>query len=102
MTEEEVVFWLGLDWPLPGGKRLRPEIAAGMAHVHPPGFGEGDQEAKGGGHLRVFAAFLACAGRPGPGRLVHIPPEDYPDACPPAGVYCWACGATHGCDAPDG
>jgi hypothetical protein len=29
MTEAEVVCWLGLGWPLPGGKRLRPEIVTG-------------------------------------------------------------------------
>lgn len=27
-------------------------------------------------------------------------PDDYPDACPPAGVPCGQCGTTSGCDAP--
>lgn len=84
MTEEEVVLWLGLDWPLPGGKRLRPEIVAGMEHVHPPGFGEADRSRPDGGQMRVFAAFLACAGPPGAGavgaagRLVYLPPPEGP------------------------
>jgi hypothetical protein len=64
MTEEQACRWLGLPWPLPDGKRLRPEIAAGLAEVPAPGEAEGDDTSPDGGHVRVFAAFLKCQVRP--------------------------------------
>lgn len=54
MTEAEVLAFLGLPDPLPGGRRLRPDIAAAMAAVPAPH----DDEST----LRAFAAFLEVVG----------------------------------------
>lgn len=73
MTERELCEWLGVDWPLPEGKRLASGLAEAMADVPAPGAVKEDGLTADGGHGRVFIAFLRSAG---PNRMAVNLTED--------------------------
>ena len=65
MTGAEVLEWLAPGTVLAPGTRLRRTLVDGMADVPVPARGDNASQ------FRAFRAFLACAGNPGPGRLVE-------------------------------
>jgi hypothetical protein len=74
MDEQQILKWLGAQpGMIPANCRLKRSLVEGMKDTPVP------DDADPATAIRAFEDFLACAGPPGPGRLVEpIPQEEGP------------------------